>query len=1072
MATILNSATVRRWCAQRRALACVLFGFATAQIQFRVAAAPVALQYNHDVRPILAENCFPCHGPDSAARKAGLRLDRFDDAIAPRKDNIHAIVPGKPAESELVHRINAADPDDIMPPAKTHKALTAEQKQLLARWIAAGAKYQAHWSLIAPVRAELPKVHNRRWVRNPIDNFILARLEREGLKPAPEADRRTLARRVTLDLTGLPPTPGEVEAFVNDKSSKAYENLVDRLLASPHYGEHRARYWLDAARYADSNGIHFDNYREMWPYRDWVIRAFNRNESFDQFTIDQLAGDLLPNHTLDQEIASGFNRCNITSNEGGAIDEEYYVLYARDRTEATSQVFLGLTAGCAVCHDHKFDPISQKEFYSMSAFFNNTTQKAMDGNVQNTPPAVVVPSAIDLSRWTALTGEIKAARQRIGHRRESGHQDFAAWLAATSADTFSQRIPKDSPVFHALLGDDKTRTLQVSLHGQTRDLSLATNATWRNGVLADKAFTTSAQTTPVIPDAGNFEKDQPFSYGVWVYLTKDVEGSLFARMDNGHDYRGWDLYIQGGKPASHLVSKWPDDALKVASKKAIEFNRWTYICVTYDGSASASGMKIYIDGDLQETTTEDDKLKNSIRTTVPFKIGQRDSASQVSGAGLQDLRLYDRVLKPAEIQALARDTRMAWLLSKTSAPGTNKQKDELFQIWLKEIDPEFQLASAALGSLEKEQGVIKARSSETLVMDERTNAPVAYVLFRGDYDKRRDKVEPGTPAALPPMPADFPRNRLGFARWLLLPEHPLTARVTVNRFWQEIFGTGLVKTSGDFGVTGDLPSHPELLDWLAVDFRESGWDVKRLFKMLVTSAAYRQSAVVTPEKIAKDADNRLLSRGPRFRMDAEMVRDYALFSSGLMTPKIGGRSVKPYQPDGVWEAVAMIGSNTRDYKRDSGESLYRRSLYTFWKRAAPPASMEIFNAPSRETCTVRRERGDTPLQALVTLDDPQFIEAARHLAQVTLENGGSNATSRLDLMAERVLARPLRSKELKITGSVLQALLAHYQSAPKDAAALVSVGESKADPSLDKPTLAAYAVVANELMNLDEVLNK
>jgi len=1057
---------------QRKALACVLLGLAAMQMPCPAATPTTGLQYNHDVRPILVENCFPCHGADSAARKASLRLDRFDDAIAPRKDNIHAIVPGKPGESEVVHRITATDPDDIMPPAKTGKTLTSQQKKVLSDWIAAGAKYQPLWSFIPPVRGELPKVHNRRWVRNPIDNFILARLDKEGLKPAPEADRRTLVRRVTLDLTGLPPTPEEVEAFVKDKSPDAYEKLVDRLLDSPHYGEHRARYWLDAARYADSNGIHFDNYREMWAYREWVIKAFNRNESFDQFTIEQLAGDLLPNHTLDQEIASGFNRCNITSNEGGAIDDEYYVLYARDRTETTSQVFLGLTAGCAVCHDHKFDPISQKEFYSMSAFFNNTTQKAMDGNVQNTPPAVAVPLAKDLPRWTALPDDIKAARQSIEHRRKSGHQDFAAWLAANSMETFSQRIPKDAPVFHALLDDDKPRTIQASLRGQTREISLATNATWQDGVLAGKAFTTSDKTTPVIPDAGDFEKDKAFSYGVWVYLTKDVEGSLFARMDNSHDYRGWDLYIQAGKPAFHIVNKWPDDALKIVSKKAIEMNRWTHVCMTYDGSAKASGQKIYIDGKLQATDTEKDQLKSTIRTTVPFKIGQRDSASPVNGAGLQDLRIYERVLQPAEVQSLARDSRLAWLLSKPVEQRTAKQKDELYDGWLREIDPGFQQASSALADLEKEQAEIKARSAETLVMNERTNSAFAYVLYRGDYEKRRDKVEPGTPAALPPMPADFPRNRLGFARWLLLPEHPLTARVTVNRFWQEIFGTGLVKTAGDFGVTGDLPSHPELLDWLAVDFRESGWDVKRFFKLLVTSAAYRQSAVTTPKKIARDPDNRLLSHGPRFRMDAEMIRDYALFSSGLLVPKIGGPSVKPYQPAGIWEAVAMIGSNTRDYKQDSGESLYRRSLYTFWKRAAPPASLEIFNAPSRETCTVRRERGDTPLQALVTLDDPQFVEAARNLAQLTLENGGSNATARLDFMAERLLARPLRSKELKITGDVLKSMLAHYQSAPKDAQALISVGESKADPKLDKPTLAAYAMVANELMNLDEVLNK
>lgn len=1059
MASILNTGAL-------------LLAVASACVGFSSAAATAPLQYNHDVRPILAENCFSCHGPDSAARKANLRIDRFDDAIAPRKDNIFAIVPGKPDKSELVNRINATDPDDIMPPAKTQRILTPEQKKILARWIAEGAKYQPQWSLIPPVQAQIPKVHNRRWVRNAIDNFILARLEKEGLQPAPEADRRTLIRRVTLDLTGLPPTPEEVEAFVKDRSPRAYEKVVDRLLDSPHYGEHRARYWLDAARYADSNGIHFDNYREMWAYRDWVINALNRNEPFDQFTIDQLAGDLIPDHSLDQEVASGFNRCNITSNEGGAIDEEYLVLYARDRTETTSQVWLGLTAGCAVCHDHKFDPISQKEFYSLSAFFNNTTQKAMDGNVQNTPPNVAVPPAQERARWDTLSGEIKAAQQKIDHRRDSARQDFAAWLASATPESFLQRTPADVPVFHAMLDDNNSRTLKVSLRGQPHDVTLATNAGSQDGILAARAFTTSDKTTPVIPEAGDFEKDQPFSYSVWVYPTKNLDGSLFSRMDDAHDYRGWDLFLEGGKPAIHIINKWPDDALKLASQKPIVANRWNHIAITYDGSAKVSGIKIYIDGQVQKTATEQDRLKSTIRTKIPFKIGQRNSASPVNEAGLQDLRIYERVLKPAEVQSLFYDTRFAWLLSEPAAQRTTKQNDELYQTWLKEVDPAFQKATAALAVLEKEEAEIKARSTETLVMQEKPDPAMAYVLYRGEYDKRRDKVEPNTPKALPAMPADFPHNRLGLARWLLLPEHPLTARVTVNRFWQEIFGTGLVKTTGDFGVTGELPSNQELLDWLAVDFRTSGWDMKRFFKMMVMSATYRQSAVTTPDKLAKDVDNRLLSRGPRFRMDAEMVRDYALFSSGLLVPKIGGPSVKPYQPDGVWEAVAMIGSNTREYKRDTGDKLYRRSLYTFWKRAAPPASMEILNAPSRETCTVRRERGDTPLQALVTMNDPQFVEAARHLAQLSLEQGGAKPKARLDYMAERVLARPLRSDELKITSSVLDYMLAHYHSDPKDADALVAVGESPADPKLDKPTLAAYAMVANELMNLDEVLNK
>jgi hypothetical protein len=1032
--------------------------------------------YNRDVRPILSENCFPCHGADSAARKASLRLDRFEDAILPRKDSQPAIVPGKPYDSALVSRITATDPDDIMPPAKTHKVLTPQQKDLLKQWIASGATYQLHWSFISPKRSKLPEVQNRRWVRNPIDAFILARLEKEGLAPAPEADRRTLARRVSLDLTGLPPTPEEVQTFLEDQSPDAYEKMVDRLLASPHWGEHRARYWLDAARYADSNGIHIDNYREMWPYRDWVISAFNKNERFDRFTIEQLAGDLLPYKTvdqqLDQEIASGFNRCNITTSEGGAIDDEYYVLYARDRTETTSQVWLGLTAGCAVCHDHKYDRFSQKEFYEMSAFFNNTTQKAMDGNVKDTPPVVVVPTAADRPRWDALVPERKEAKKKADRRRDTAHEDYQLWLPTASANDFLKQLPPGEPEFHALLADNQDQDLQVMVAGKERCLPLKTNVAWQEGAVAAKAFTTGAKNTPEVPDVGDFDRNQGFTHAAWVRLGKGKDGAILARMDDKNDFRGWDFWFEGGKPGMHIVSKWPEDALKVVSNKALDENRWTHVCVTYDGSSKASGVRIYIDGKRQETAVQNDKLEKTIRTKVPLKIGQRSNTSPLEGAGLQDVRLYARALDQQEVRGLASGPRLAWLLAKPAASSSEIEVDDLYKGWLAQVDPSYQAANALLSGLEKEESEIKARGSITHVMHEKDEPAVAYILYRGEYTQRKDKVPAATPEALPPMPVSFPTNRLGFAKWLLLPENPLTARVTVNRFWQEVFGSGIVRTTGDFGVAGEMPSHQELLDWMAVQFRESGWDVKQFFKLLVTSAAYRQSAVVEPDKLAKDPQNRLLSRGPRFRMDAEMIRDTTLATSGLLVSKIGGPSVKPYQPDGVWEAIAMDVSNTRSYKRDSGESLYRRSLYTFWKRQAPPVTMEIFNAPNRETCTVRRERSDTPLQALATLNDTQFVEAARVLAQRSLKEVCSTEEARLDFMAERLMSRPLRPEEMKIARASLNELLASYESAPKEANALLAVGESKPDDSLDTAVLAAYTMVANEMMNLDEVLNK
>ena len=1027
-----------------------------------------AIEFNRDIRPLLSENCFPCHGTDSASRKAGLRLDHFDSVTNKLDDGAIAIVPGQPEHSELVRRIFATD-DDQMPPEKANKVLTPAQKKLLQQWITAGAVYEPQWSFIPPVKAPLPKVKNRKWVRNPVDDFILARLEQAKLKPNAEADKRTLIRRVSLDLIGLPPSPEEVEAFVADKSPKAYEKLVDRLLASPQWGEHRARYWLDAARYGDTHGIHFDNYREMWTYRDWVINAFNANMPFDEFTIENLAGDLLPDATRDQKIGSGFNRCNITSNEGGAIDEEYLVLYARDRTETTAQTWLGLTVGCAVCHDHKYDPISQKDFYALSAFFNNTTQKAMDGNVKDTPPTIVVPKPADDARWQQLVTEIPAAEGKVEARKDFARVEFTNWLAQQDFTKLSSEVTAEGLVFHAPLNEETNGQTTIEFAGTNQVVTLGANTNWQDGALADKAYTISGKDAPAIADVGDFEHTNAFSYAVWVRLKDRQDGALFARMLNsdGH-YRGWDLWLEGGKPAIHLIHEWPTNAIKVAGNKMLPKDQWNFVCVTYDGSSSAKGVNIYVNGELQEKTVLNDNLNDTTRTSVPFKLGQRDSGSSVENAGLQDLKMFSRALKPAEIAVLMSVPRMEWLASKPADKRAKAEQAELYALWLEKFDAPYRELAKTQADLKAEQEKIRLRGTVAYVMQDRTNAPEAYVLFRGQYDQRRDRVTPATPDSLPPMTSDEPRNRLGFAEWLLRPENPLTARVTVNRFWQELFGTGIVKTAGDFGVAGDEPSNPQLLDWLAVDFREHNWDVKRIFKLMVMSATYRQSAVVTPEKLEKDPENRLLARGPRFRMDAEMVRDYALAASGLLVEKIGGPSTRPYQPPGIWDMVGMPEGDTRKYVQDTGDNLYRRSVYTFWKRQAPPASMEIFNAPSRETCTVRRERTDTPLQALVTLNDPQFVEAARHLAQESLEH----KTDAFNFMAERLLARPLSRQEMKIVEASAGDLLAHYQRAPKETEKLLAVGDSKPDPKLDAPTLAAYTMVANELMNMDEVLNK
>ena len=1055
----------------------LLMGFAAVAAPPRDGAAkPVSgkQRYNRDIRPILAENCFACHGPDSASRKAGLRLDRPGDATAAR-ENGAAIVPGDPAASEVIRRILLPESDALaMPPAAGHKRLSEAQRQALVRWVAEGAGYETHWSFQPPRRSALPPVKNAKWVRNPIDRFVLAKLEQAGLTPAPEADKRTLARRLSLDLTGLPPDPADVERFVADKSPNAYEKLVDKFLASPNWGEHRGRYWLDAARYADTHGIHFDNYREMWSYRDWVIGAFNKNLRFDQFTIEQLAGDLLPSPTLEQRIATGFNRCNITTNEGGSISEEVAVMYTRDRTETTSQAFLGMTTGCAVCHDHKFDPLSQKEFYSLAAFFNNTTQNPMDGNIKDTPPILTVPLAQERPRFEALKGDLETARKTAEGRKTAARPDFDKWLGSPDAAAVAASVPADDLRFHAPLSEGQGTEINATLDGQAAKFTASAAAPdWVAGQVGEKAFQRKGGSIVEVPAAGDFENNQAFTCAAWVKLVPNTGGSIVARMDDQHDFRGWDLWVEGNKVGTHIVNKWPGDAVKVVTREALKPGEWHHVCFTYNGSLKKDGIRVYIDGVAKDTDAQADALKGTIRTEVPLKIGQRHTTAGVTeGTGIQDVRLYGKALTPEEVGRLARGTRAAYLAARGTTGLAAGEKDELFAWWLTGSDAEYKTLAAKVVTLEDEDRAIRQRGTITHVAQEKSEEAMAFVLFRGEYDKRREAVKPATPAVLPPLPANYPKNRLGFARWLLLPNHPLTTRVTVNRFWQEVFGQGLVRTSEDFGIMGELPTHPELLDWLAVEFREKNWDVKRFFKLMVTSATYRQAARVTPDKKRKDPSNRLLSRGPRFRMDAEMVRDYALASSGLLVAKIGGPSVKPYQPDGVWEAVAMYGSNTRDYKRDTGEALYRRSLYTFWKRSAPPASMDIFNAPSRETCTVRRERTNTPLQALATMNDIQFVEAARILAQRALKDGGPTPAAKMDFVARRLLARPLRQQEQMVLEMSLDELETHYKANPKDAKELITVGESKPEPTLPADKLAAWTMLTNQMMNLDEVLNK
>jgi hypothetical protein len=1035
-------------------------------------SADSSVSFNRDIRPILVEHCFSCHGADSASRQADLRLDRRDDAVAQG-----AIVPGDPDSSPLLDRIFSDDPEAVMPPPATKKPLSAEQKEQLTKWIAGGAAYEPHWSFIPPVKPPLPAVTQEGWVRNEIDRFILAGLEAAGLEPAPEADRRSLARRAALDITGLPPDPAAVEIFVADPRPDAYDRYVDALLTSPAWGEHRGRHWLDYARYADTHGIHFDNEREMWTFREWVIDAFNRNLPFDAFTRLQLAGDLVdlgpsatPDERLAARIGSGFNRCNVTTNEGGVIADEYIVLYARDRTETTSTVWMGLTAGCAVCHDHKFDPFSMKDFYSLSAFFNNTTQAAMDGNVKDTPPILPVPRPEDRRRFDEVEAALVAARDGVAARREQAREAFAAFLAAATPESIRASLPQDTPLLRLPPATVNQGRAGVEILGKASELPLAEQARQVAGPTGGSAILLEGKAAE-IATAGDFEHDQPFSVGLWLRVPGiDSAYAVVARMDEPGQFRGWDVWIQGRRVAMHLIHSWPEDALKVVAASQLPADVWTYVTLTYDGSGTAEGVRLYYDGVPQPVTIENNRFqKHTIRTQVPLTIGSRTPGGAAHGVTLTDLTIHGRAFSPAEVEgfskagALGRVAELPVAERAAAAAG-------LYDWWLGSQDEPFMAASRQVAELEGQRAELLRQGSIAHVMNEKPGPATAHILDRGEYDKPKEPVTADTPEALPPFPEDLPRNRLGLAEWLLRAEHPLTARVTVNRFWQEIFGTGLVRTAGDFGITGELPSHPELLDWLAVDFREHGWDVKRLFRQLVTSAAYRQSAVTTPEKLAADRDNRLISRGPRYRMDAEMIRDQALASSGLLVRKLGGPSVKPYQPDGVWAAVAMPESNTKKYVPGTGDELYRRSLYWFWKRSAPPASLDIFNAPSREVCVVRRDRTNTPLQALVTLNDPQFVEAARVLADEALAHSSDDAV-RLDFVVRRILSRPLEPDEQSLALATFADLAAAYRADPAAARSLVAVGESK-PVAADVPTLAAWTMLVNELMNLDEYLCK
>ncbi len=1038
---------------------------------FSSPAASAPISFNQQVQPILSEYCYPCHGPDSSTRKPKklpLRLDQERFAFEPREEGKPVIIKGDPKASELVRRINAKD-DDIMPPPSEHKTLKPADIALLEEWIAQGAKYEKHWSLIPPTRPPVPKADGN-WSKNPIDAFVALKLQERGLTPNAEEKKARLFRRLCFDLTGLPPAPEELQRFLNDPSASAYGAAVDRLLASDSCAEHFTRHWLDAVRYADTQGIHHDHARSIWPYRDWVIGAFKSNMPFDKFTIEQIAGDLLPSPTLDQKIASGYNRLLPTTGEGGAIPDEYAAIYAKDRVETTSAVWLGLTTGCATCHDHKFDPISMKDFYALTAFFRNNTTPALDsGGNGNTAPMLFVPAKEDRSRWTELETALEQKTRAIEERKGVARPDFEKWLA--QSNHFSSSEP--AAVVHLPLNETNG-----AFHGSAEGAAIEWTGTTerRPGPLGP---------APLIEGGTVVEKARPdlprngqASYGALIFVEGKPNGALLSRMDKSDGYRGWDLFFTEGRPTVHIVESWPDTSLKVTAKQPLKPGVWHHLMAVFDGTQKgAEAISVYVDGRKAEVEVNNNNLGAKIVAKAPLRLGGRSEGDQavdkLSGkVFLQDLRFYDRALRADELARLAGAGLVADFLADPAGQRTAEQTNSIYEVFLAGFDAPMQKLQNEMGQLNREQEKFRARGATTLIIAEKKDSsPVAHILTRGNYAAKGEQVSAATPQALPVLQPEPARNRLGLAQWLMEKQNPLTARVTVNRLWSQLFGIGIVETTEDFGIKGARPTNQDLLDWLAIEFIESGWDLRSMVKTMVMSATYRQSEIISPDKLEKDPGNRFFARGPHVRLDAEQIRDQALAASGLLVAKVGGPPVKPYQPEGVWEAVAMKDSNTRVYKQDEGEALYRRSLYTFWKRTAPPPTMEILNAPSREVFCTRRERTDTPLQAFVTLNDPQFVEASRQLAAKAWSSGKS-FDERLDAVTERLLARRFSREERALVQKLAQRAFAAYQADRAAAESLITVGESKPDGKVPAAELATWTLVASQIMNLDESLTK
>ncbi|MDR3403577.1 MAG: DUF1553 domain-containing protein [Chthoniobacter sp.] len=1039
------------------------------------------LEFNRDIRPILSENCFYCHGQDPNHRKANLRLDQREVALHPAESGDIAIVPGKPEASALVERVNSREADEQMPPPKSNRILTPEQKEMLKRWIAEGAEYQSHWAFVPPVRPPLPEVHHADWSHNAVDRFILAKLEQSGLEPSPEAPPEAWLRRASFDLTGLPPTLAELDAFstaVREQGEAAYAAETDRLLASPHFGERLAIDWLDAARYADTHGFNNDSGRTMWRWRDWVINAFNANMPYDRFITEQLAGDELPHPTLDQRIATGFCRNHVINSEGGIIDEEYRVEYVSDRVRTLSMSWLGLTMECSRCHDHKFDPITQRDYYSLFAFFNQVPEYGEDGRVANAAPILPAPTPeqaaeiahgeTETARWNAQLEPKRAAWQWTDSERPALEQAIATATAAAPTKGLTLVLncddvePKkdfwDFPAAKPALVDGITGKAWASTGeaamGRIDGQHIAFDRT--EGVTVSFWLQ---------PDPGN-------APDVAILSNQNYEGRPAAGSYAG----GESVRMVGSEIEVRLSLRFPAYAIRVFSEgAALAPGAWRQISVTYSGGKKAANVRIFVDGRELPTRILADGLDGGL-PKAPFILGgDADKTSPKLKGRVDQFRSFDRPLSREEIHALFAVDALPFALARAEA-GTATARDRscLAEAALEASDSVWRDALNQRDQIWEQHLALRREAPTTMVMSDLPEPRPTFVLRRGQYDAPTDRVEPGVPEKLlGAWPADAPRNRLGLARWLTRPDQPLTARVVVNRFWAQLFGTGIVKTLEDFGAQGEWPSHPELLDWLARDFMDSGWNVKALFKTMVLSSTYRQNSSASPASLARDPENRLLARGPRFRLPAELIRDQALTVAGLIRHRVGGPSVHPYQPAGLYNNV-VVGADYPGTKwiESTGDDLYRRSLYTFWKRTVPHPAMLTFDAPDREFCQVRRSRTNTPLQALVLLNEPAFVEAARELGARMLTEGGPSDADRIAYGFRLATSRRPLDRETEILTHTLQRLRDDFTHDPDAANAFLAVGSPSHHPNLAPTELAAAAGVANMILNLDATLTK